>query len=100
MTGTVMSRRWHCLSQFAPVDPESPDAALREAVEAIVVNTQLAGTLLESLRRRDLTRLIEASVRRARALDACRQTLGVGECDFGRQRSARFQPIPRGKPLL
>ena len=54
------------------------EQSLREAVEAIVVNTQLAGTLLESLRRRDLTRLIEASVRRARALDACRQTLGVG----------------------
>ena len=50
MPSTVMSRRWHCLSQFAPVDPESPDAALREAVEAIMVNTQLAGTLLESPR--------------------------------------------------
>ncbi len=54
------------------------DHALREAARTILSTDSLAATLLESIKKRDLGRLVEAAVRRGRALEACRRAFGVG----------------------
>ena len=54
------------------------DHALREAARTILSTDSLATTLLESIKKRDLGRLVEATVRRGRALEACRRAFGVG----------------------
>ena len=50
---------------------------LRTAADTLAANLAAAGTLIETLRRRDLSRLVEASVRRARALRNCQSVLGI-----------------------
>jgi hypothetical protein len=54
------------------------DHALREAARTILSTDSLAATLLESIKKRDLGRLVEAAVRRGRALEACRSAFGIG----------------------
>ncbi|MBI1303426.1 MAG: hypothetical protein GC172_06525 [Phycisphaera sp.] len=54
------------------------DHALREAARTLLSTDSLAATLLESITKRDLGRLVEAAVRRGRALEACRRAFGVG----------------------
>lgn len=51
---------------------------LTSAASTLSASLSTASTLLETIRRRDLSRLIEASVRRARALRSCQTALGVG----------------------
>jgi len=50
---------------------------LRAASEALLASDSLATTLLESIKRRDVSRIVDAAVRRGRAVDACRHALGV-----------------------
>ena len=50
---------------------------LSSAASTLSASLSTASTLLETIRRRDLSRLIEASVRRARALRSCQTALGV-----------------------
>jgi hypothetical protein len=54
------------------------DHALREAARTILSTDSLATTLLESIKKRDLGRLVEAAVRRGRALEACHRAFGIG----------------------
>jgi hypothetical protein len=54
------------------------EAMLRNAAAVLSASLAGAGTLMETLRRRDLSRLVEAGVRRARAVRNCRAALGVG----------------------
>ncbi len=54
------------------------EQTLRFAAETLAASLQTASTVLESVRRRDLSKLVEASVRRARALRNCQSALGVG----------------------
>lgn len=55
----------------------SQEAELRAASESLLATGTLAGTLLESIKKRDVSRLVDAAVRRGRAIDACRHALGV-----------------------
>lgn len=55
----------------------SQEAELRSASESLLASDALAGTLLESIKKRDVTRVVDAAVRRGRAVDACRHTLGI-----------------------
>jgi hypothetical protein len=50
---------------------------LREAAETLAASDQTTGTLLDSVKRRDLSPLVEAVVRRDRAVTACGRSLGV-----------------------
>lgn len=50
---------------------------LRAASETLLASDALAGTLLESIKKRDVSRVVDAAVRRGRAVDACRHALGV-----------------------
>lgn len=52
--------------------------ALTSAASTLSASLSTASTLLETIRRRDLSPLVEASVRRARAMRACQTALGVG----------------------
>jgi len=52
--------------------------ALTSAASTLSASLATASTLLETIRRRDLSALVEASVRRARAMRACQTALGVG----------------------
>ncbi len=54
------------------------EALLRNAAAMLSASLAGAGTLMETLRRRDLSRLVEAGVRRARAVRGCQAALGVG----------------------
>ena len=51
---------------------------LLEASQAVLVASQSIRTLVDSVRTRDLGPLVEASVRRQRAVEGCRLALGVG----------------------
>jgi hypothetical protein len=53
------------------------ERGLREAANALLASDALAATLLESIKKRDVSRVVDATVRRARAVDACRHTLGL-----------------------
>ena len=53
------------------------EALLRGAAASLSAAIATAGTLMETLRRRDLSRLVEAGVRRARAVRNCQTALGV-----------------------
>lgn len=55
----------------------SQEAELRGASDSLLASDALAGTLLESIKRRDVTRVVDAAVRRGRAVDACRHALGI-----------------------
>jgi hypothetical protein len=55
----------------------SQEAELRSASESLLASDTLAGTLLESIKKRDVTRVVDAAVRRGRAVDACRHALGI-----------------------
>ncbi len=50
---------------------------LRSAAEGLLASDALATTLLESIKKRDVSRLVDAAIRRGRAVDACRHTLGL-----------------------
>lgn len=50
---------------------------LREAAETLAASDQTTGTLLDSVKRRDLSPLVEAVIRRDRAVTACGRSLGV-----------------------
>lgn len=50
---------------------------LRGASEALLAADALATTLLESIKKRDVSRVVDAAVRRGRAVDACRHALGI-----------------------
>jgi len=52
--------------------------ALRAAAAALVNALATAESLIETLRRRDLSRLVTAAVRRQRAVRNCQSALGVG----------------------
>jgi len=53
------------------------DQRLTSAASTLSASLSTASTLLETIRRRDLSALIEAGVRRARALRSCQTALGV-----------------------
>lgn len=55
----------------------SQEAELRAASETLLASDALAGTLLESIKKRDVSRVVDAAIRRGRAVDACRHTLGI-----------------------
>ena len=50
---------------------------LRGASDGLLAADALAATLLESIKKRDVSRIVDAAVRRGRAVDACRHTLGL-----------------------
>ena len=51
---------------------------LRNAASTLSASISTASTLVETIRRRDLSSLIEAAVRRSRAMRQCQSALGVG----------------------
>ena len=53
--------------------------ALSSAASTLSASLATVSTLLETIRRRDLSALVEAAVRRARAMRTCKSILGVGE---------------------
>lgn len=54
------------------------EQSLTNAASTLSAALSTAGALVETVRRRDLSRLIEAAVRRARAVRGCQTALGVG----------------------
>ncbi len=50
---------------------------LRTAADSLAASLATAGTLIETIRRRDLSALVEAVVRRSRAMRGCMSTLGI-----------------------
>ena len=63
---------WDGLIALGPQERE-----LRHASESLLAADALAATILETIKKRDMSRVVDAAVRRGRAVDACRQVLGV-----------------------
>ena len=55
----------------------SQEHELRRASEVLLANDASAGTILETIKTRDVSRVIDAAVRRGRAVDSCRHVLGI-----------------------
>lgn len=55
----------------------SQEAALRQATESLLASDALAATVLETIKSRDVSRLVDAARRRTRALGACERALGL-----------------------
>lgn len=55
----------------------SQEAALRQATESLLASDALAATVLETIKTRDVSRLVDAARRRTRALGACERALGL-----------------------
>lgn len=53
------------------------EAELCHAAEMLLASDALAGTVLESIKTRDVSRVVDAAVRRGRAVDNCRRVLGI-----------------------
>jgi hypothetical protein len=70
---TALLAGWDGLAASAEHEHE-----LREAADALMVAVQTTRTLVDSLRTRDLGPVVEASVRRQRAVEGCQRALGVG----------------------
>jgi hypothetical protein len=70
---TALLAGWDGLAASAEHEHE-----LREAADALMVAVQTTRTLVDSLRTRDLGPVVEAAVRRQRAVEGCQRALGVG----------------------
>jgi hypothetical protein len=55
----------------------SQEAALRQVTESLLASDALAATVLETIKTRDVSRLVDAARRRTRALGACERALGL-----------------------